>query len=228
MSHERFTVTSGSRHPSLNIPRAPWLTDAKRHGGPRNRARHRKAYLQESSRIHPHSRPNGTNIPARPRTGWEDVLAATHPPIERRLERLEAAWKSEPVAVTRATAAHRRLGRVPAAQEGRRRRHRGLGRTQPPRHRGTTPPGSRRQRRAAAGCDRQRLEVGRSWLLRRSRKRQVVSRGRIGQQQLPVRGARPDRRGLKTQIALKDSEYDPSRRPGSRDARLFVHGADPH
>jgi Zn-dependent protease with chaperone function len=26
----------------------------------------------------------------RPRTGWEDVLAATHPPIEHRLERLEA------------------------------------------------------------------------------------------------------------------------------------------
>ncbi len=33
----------------------------------------------------------------RPRTGWEDVLSATHPPIEHRLERLEASWESEPV-----------------------------------------------------------------------------------------------------------------------------------
>lgn len=33
-----------------------------------------------------------------PRTGWEDVLAATHPPIEHRLERLEAGWESQPVA----------------------------------------------------------------------------------------------------------------------------------
>jgi Zn-dependent protease with chaperone function len=30
----------------------------------------------------------------RPRTGWEDVLAATHPPIEFRLERLEAPAES--------------------------------------------------------------------------------------------------------------------------------------
>lgn len=33
-----------------------------------------------------------------PRTGWEDVLAATHPPIEHRLERLETGWESQPVA----------------------------------------------------------------------------------------------------------------------------------
>jgi Zn-dependent protease with chaperone function len=33
-----------------------------------------------------------------PRTGWEDVLAATHPPIEHRLERLEAGWESQPAA----------------------------------------------------------------------------------------------------------------------------------
>lgn len=32
----------------------------------------------------------------RPRTGWEDVLAATHPPIEERLERLEASPEPEP------------------------------------------------------------------------------------------------------------------------------------
>jgi len=32
----------------------------------------------------------------RPRTGWEDVLAATHPPIELRLERLEAPRQPEP------------------------------------------------------------------------------------------------------------------------------------
>lgn len=37
-----------------------------------------------------------------PRTGWEDVLAATHPPTEHRLERLEAGWGSQPaVAVAR-------------------------------------------------------------------------------------------------------------------------------
>ena len=30
----------------------------------------------------------------RPRTGWEDVIAATHPPIEHRLERLEAPPES--------------------------------------------------------------------------------------------------------------------------------------
>jgi Zn-dependent protease with chaperone function len=37
-----------------------------------------------------------------PRSGWEDVLAATHPPIEHRLERLEAGWEPQPVAaVTR-------------------------------------------------------------------------------------------------------------------------------
>jgi Zn-dependent protease with chaperone function len=39
-----------------------------------------------------------------PRTGWEDVLAATHPPTEHRLERLEAGWESQPVAaVARST-----------------------------------------------------------------------------------------------------------------------------
>ena len=32
----------------------------------------------------------------RPRTGWEDVLAATHPPIEERMERLEAVPELEP------------------------------------------------------------------------------------------------------------------------------------
>jgi Zn-dependent protease with chaperone function len=32
----------------------------------------------------------------RPRTGWEDVLVATHPPIEQRLERLEAPREPEP------------------------------------------------------------------------------------------------------------------------------------
>jgi Zn-dependent protease with chaperone function len=37
-----------------------------------------------------------------PRTGWEDVLAATHPPTEHRLERLEASRGSPPaVAVAR-------------------------------------------------------------------------------------------------------------------------------
>lgn len=39
-----------------------------------------------------------------PRTGWEDVLSATHPPIEHRLERLEAGWESPTVAVERAAA----------------------------------------------------------------------------------------------------------------------------
>jgi Zn-dependent protease with chaperone function len=32
----------------------------------------------------------------RPRTGWEDVLAASHPPIEYRMERLEAPPEDEP------------------------------------------------------------------------------------------------------------------------------------
>lgn len=34
----------------------------------------------------------------RPRTGWEDVLAATHPPIEHRMERLEAPSAEPPTA----------------------------------------------------------------------------------------------------------------------------------
>jgi Zn-dependent protease with chaperone function len=41
----------------------------------------------------------------RPRTGWEDVIAATHPPIEHRLERLEASWKPEPAVSARTTSA---------------------------------------------------------------------------------------------------------------------------
>jgi Zn-dependent protease with chaperone function len=36
----------------------------------------------------------------RPRTGWEDVLAATHPPIEHRLARLEAPLLPEPTQAT--------------------------------------------------------------------------------------------------------------------------------
>jgi Zn-dependent protease with chaperone function len=48
-----------------------------------------------------------------PRTGWEDVLAATHPPTEHRLERLEADWESSPVAA-RARPAIRRQPPPPA------------------------------------------------------------------------------------------------------------------
>ncbi len=37
----------------------------------------------------------------RPRTGWEAVLAATHPPIEQRLERLEAPREPETLTATK-------------------------------------------------------------------------------------------------------------------------------
>ncbi len=47
-----------------------------------------------------------------PRTGWEDVLAATHPPIEHRLERLEAGWESQSVEAV----ARRAIQRQPPPQ----------------------------------------------------------------------------------------------------------------
>lgn len=48
----------------------------------------------------------------KPRTGWEQALAATHPPIELRLEKLEAPPQPEPAP------AAARVHRVPAARSG--------------------------------------------------------------------------------------------------------------
>ena len=46
----------------------------------------------------------------RPRTGWEDVVTASHPPIEERMERLEAAGTDSPPPAPLVPAADKREG----------------------------------------------------------------------------------------------------------------------